>query len=139
MSFRFVAAILAALVVAAGAGWIAGASSRSLVERERARAEMQAMFADARANILDGRVNVYESSFGSAVESFQAARNRIAQIQTRLREIGQPEQAGRLQVATSHLSDAQHYAAAFDARAQDAADEAMKALLAASGGAPPNN
>jgi len=136
MSFKVVVAILLAAVGLVGLGWMAGASSRSVIERERGRAEMRAQFADARANILDGRVNVFESHWGESVGSFQAARNRIAQLQARLREIGQPEQAGRLEIATSHLSDAQHFAASFDPRAQDAATKALEALLAAGNAAP---
>ena len=86
------------------------------------------------AAILNGRVNLFESHTGDAMQSFQQARNRIAQIQRQLREIGQPEQAGRLEIASSHVSDAQHFAAAFDGRAQGAAEEALKALSAAGGG-----
>jgi hypothetical protein len=137
MSFKFVGVILLAILAAAGVGWMAGRSSLSVAEQQRARAEMRAEFADARAAILDARVNLFESNFGNAIEACQNARNRIGQIQTQLRAIGQPDQAGRLEIANTHLSDAQHLAAAFDRGAQDAAAQALKALDAAGSGGTP--
>jgi hypothetical protein len=121
----------AVIALAGGAGWMAGSSGRALVEQERAREEMRAEFADARASILAGQVAVFENSPGNAVQDFQNARDRIGQIQTQLREIGQPEQAGRLNITLSQLSDAQHFAAAFDDKAHGAAEDALKTLVAA--------
>ena len=134
MSLRLVAIVLIALVVAALGGWFAGASGRSVVELERNRFEMRAEFAESRALILDGRVNLFQSNFGNVIERFQNARNLIGRVQVQLREIGQVEQAGRLEIAQSHLNDAQHKAAAFDtAGAQFAAEQAINALAAAAG------
>jgi len=135
MSIRVVVAILLAIVAAAGVGWLAGASGRSAVEVDRTRFELRAEFAEARALVQDGRVSLFLSNFGDAVARFDRARGFIGRVQSRVREMGQVEQAGRLEVALSHLSDAQRAAAAFDApRGQAAAEEALKALQAASGG-----
>jgi hypothetical protein len=135
MSIRVVIAILIAVVAAAGAGWFAGASGRSAVEVDRARFELRAEFAEARALVQDGRVSLFLSNFGDAVERFERARGFIGRVQSRVREMGQVEQAGRLEVALSHLSDAQRAAASFDPkRGQAAAEEALKAMAAASGG-----
>lgn len=134
MSLKAVIAALLALVLAVAVGWLAGASGRAALEQSRTRTEMRAEFADARAEVLRARVSLFESNFGNAIEACQNARNRIAQIQAQLRELGQPDQAGRLEVAVAHLSDAQQFAAAFDARAQQAASEALDALEAAGGG-----
>lgn len=135
MSFKIVGIILVALVIAATGGWLAGASGRSVIEAERNRSELRAQFADARALVLDGRVSVFLSNFGDAIQRFQNARNRIGFVQRSLRETGQVEQAGRLEIALSHLADAQHAAAMFDAtRAQFAAEQALGALQAAGGG-----
>jgi hypothetical protein len=134
MSFKLILVILVALVVAALSGWFAGASGRSVMELERNRSEMRAEFSEARALVLDGRVNLYQSNFGNAIERFQNARNLIGRIQGQLREIGQVEQAGRLEIALSHLSDAQRASAAFDiTKAHAAAEQAIQALGAASG------
>jgi len=134
MSFKLILVILAALVVTALGGWFAGASGRSVIELERNRSEMRAEFSEARALVLDGRVNLYQANFGNSIERFQNARNLIGRVQVKLREIGQVEQAGRLEIALSHLSDAQRAAAAFDtAKSQMAAEQAAQALTAASG------
>jgi hypothetical protein len=135
MPIRFVGIILLALVAAVGAGWMAGAAGRTVLERDLQRSAMRVEFADARALALDGRVSLFQSNFGDAIERFQLARTRIRRVQAQLREIGQAEQAGRLEIALSHLSDAQRAASMFDAvRAQAAADQAMQALLAAGAG-----
>ena len=134
MSFRFVLIILLSLVVAAGAGWFAGASGRAAVELARDRMELRAEFAESRALILDARLSLIHSNFGDAVERFQRARTLIGRVQTRVREIGQVEQAGRLEIALSHLADAQRLSATFDvARADAAAEESLKALQSAGG------
>jgi hypothetical protein len=134
MSLRVVGVILIALVAAAGAGWLSGASGRSALERERDLFEMRAEFAEARALVLDARVSLFLSNFGDAIQRLQQARTFVTRLQTRLREMGQTDQAGRLEIANSNLADAQRLAATFDAtRAQAAADQAMAALRAAAG------
>ena len=134
MSFKVIVVILAALVASALGGWFAGASGRSAIELESRRAGMRAEFAEARALVLDGRVNLYQTNFGNSIERFQQARNFIGRIQVGLREGGQVEQAGRLEIALSHLSDAQRACAAFDTTAaHTAAEQAIQALAAASG------
>ena len=135
MSIKVIGIVLLAIVVAAGAGWFAGGSGRSVAERERDRSEMRAEFAEAKSLVLAARVSLYQSNFGDAIQQLQGARTLIGRVQARLREMGQTEQAGRLEIALSSLSDAQRLAATFDVtRAQAAADQAMQALQAAAGG-----
>ena len=96
---------------------------------------MRAEFSEARALVLEGRVSLFISNFGDAIQRFQQASQRIGAIQSRLRALGQVEQASRLQIAISSLGDAQRSAAAFDTtKAQAAADQALGALRAAAGG-----
>jgi hypothetical protein len=134
MSIRVVGVILLGLVVAVGVGWFAGSAGRSAVEREQAVIEMRAEFSEARALVLEGRVSLYISNFGDAIAQFQQASRRIAAVQSRLREIGQVEQAGRLEIAVSSLGEAQRLAATFDTtKAQASAEQAMEALRAAAG------
>jgi hypothetical protein len=134
MSIRVVGVILLALVVAAGLGWFAGSAGRSAVERHQAVIEMRADFSEARALVLEGRVSLYVSNFGDAIAQFQQASRRIAAVQSRLREIGQVEQAGRLEIAVSSLGEAQRLAATFDTtKAQASAEQALEALRAAAG------
>jgi hypothetical protein len=135
MSIRVIAVIIVALVVAAIGGWVTGSAGRSAVEREQAVMEMRAEFAEARALVLEGRVSLYVSNFGDAIQQFQRAGRLITAVQSRLREIGQVEQAGRLEIAVSSLGEAQRLAATFDTtKAQASAEQALDALRAASGG-----
>ncbi|MCC7007623.1 MAG: hypothetical protein IT184_02295 [Acidobacteria bacterium] len=134
MSLKLIGILLLSLVVAAGAGWMAGASGRSALELEQQRTVMRAEFAEARAQVLDGRVSLYQSNFGNAVERFQRSRDLIGQIQAQLRQMGLVDQAGRLEIAITHLSDAQQASAAFDqTKAHFAADQAFEALTKAGG------
>ena len=104
------------------------------MEIERGRAEMRAEFSEARALVLDGRLSLFQNNFGDAIQRFQGARDLIGRVQARLRQMGQVEQAGRLEIAISELSDAQRASSTFDTvRAQAAADRAVQALRVAAG------
>jgi hypothetical protein len=135
MSIRVIGVILLALVAAAGVGWFTGSSGQSELERERAGLELRAEFSEARALVLEGRVSLFVSNFGDAIQRFEQAGQRIGPIQSRLRAMGQVEEASRLQIAISSLGDAQRSAAGFDTtKAQASADQALGALRAAAGG-----
>jgi lipopolysaccharide biosynthesis regulator YciM len=134
MSLKLIGILLLSLIAAAGTGWVAGSSGRSALELDQRRTIMRAEFAEARAQVLDGRVSLYQNNFGDAVQRFQRARDLIGRIQSSLRELGQVDQAGRLEIAISHLSDAQRAAAAFDqTKGHGAAAQAVQALTGAGG------
>jgi hypothetical protein len=122
--------IVLAVCVAAGAGWLWGASGKSSVELARRGIEEQLDFSEARRSILDGRVSLFVVNFGDASRHFEEARAFIEHAQQRWRETGQAERAGRLEVVLAHLRDAQRLSAALDAGAQNAADAAVQALIA---------
>jgi hypothetical protein len=135
MSIRVIGVILLALLFAAVGGWFVGSSGRSAVERAQTVTLMRAEFAESRALVLEGRVSLFQSNFGDAIQQFQQANALIGRLQAQLREIGQIEQAGRLEIAASNLGDAQRLAALLDAtKAQAAAEQALGALRVASGG-----
>ena len=83
---------------------------------------------EARALVLEGKVAVFQLNFGDASKRFEAARVAVERMQTALRETGQAEPAGRLEVVLSHLRDAQRLAVSLDANARNAADAALQAL-----------
>jgi len=114
-----------------GTGWIWGASGRADIDRARRAAELRADFAEARALLLDARVSLFKVNFGDAGRSLDTARARVATLQTRLREVGQAERAGRLEIVLAHLGDAGRLTLALDARAHAAAESALAALTAA--------
>lgn len=128
MSPRLIGSVVLALVVSFGVGWLAGAAGRGAAEQQLAAAEERANFAQVRALIGDGRVSLFLVNFGDASRRFEEARGVVEKVQTKLRESGQAERAGRLEIALSHLKDAQRLAASLDSSAQGAAAEALRAL-----------
>ena len=122
-------AIVAAIVLgAAASGWMFGASGRSDVELARRAAVQRADLHEARAFILEGNVAIFQLNFGDATKRFESARVAVERMQAALRETGQAEPAGRLEVVLSHLRDAQRLAVSLDANARSAADQALQAL-----------
>jgi len=105
-----------------------GASGRSEVEQARRAAVQRSDLNEARALVLEGTVALFQSNFGDATKRFDRARVAVERIQTALRETGQAEPAGRLEIVLSHLRDAQRLAVALDANARNAADAALQAL-----------
>ncbi len=123
-----------ALIVAlamVGGGWLWGASGRSEAEQAQRAAELRAGFAESRALLLEARVHLFTVNFGSAGRALDEARARSTALQTRLREAGQTERAGQLEIVLAHIGDAGRLALALDARAQNAAEGALNALAAA--------
>jgi ribosomal protein L29 len=134
MTFKLVAILLASLVVAFGAGMAVGTSGRASIERERSLANLRAEFSESRALVLESRISVRAGNFGDAIGRLQQARTLIGRVQTTLREMGQPAQAGQLEVAQSHLRDAHSAAARFDLGADASAAQALATLDAVKDG-----
>ena len=131
MSLKLIGWAALALVLVFGAGWITGSAGRSAAEDARREADGRADFAEARGRIMEGRVSLFLVNFGDASRRFEDARAIVERAQTRLREIGEAERAGRLEIVLTNLREAQRLAAALDASAQNAADQAVQALDAA--------
>ena len=117
-----------AIVAALCAGWLWGASGRSATEQQRRQLEERLDFSEAHAALADGRVSLYLVNFGDANRHFDDALRVVQRVQTRLREVGQPERAGRLEVVLAQVREAQRLSAALDQGAQSAADQALQAL-----------
>lgn len=128
MNPRIAMGVLGGLVLALGVGWCAGNSGRSEAELARRDAVERVETALARAQILDGRVSLFQNNFGEATKRFNDARAIVERMQTQLREQGQSERAGRLEVVLGHLREAQRLALALDHGAHNQAEEALKAL-----------
>jgi hypothetical protein len=128
MTLRLAGWLALAAVILFGAGWLVGSSGRSTADQERRAFEERADFASARALILEGRVSLFLVNFGDASRRFEEARVIVERAQTRLRESGQAERAGRLEIVLTKLRDAQRLSSSLDAAAQNAAAEALRAL-----------
>lgn len=130
MTPKAIGGIVLALLVALGAGWVWGASGKSSVDQERRRLEQRAGYEVARASLLDGRVSLFLNNFGDAGRHFETSRLALEDLQSKLREVGQAERAGRIEIVLSSVKDAQRLAAQLDASAQNAATAALQALSA---------
>jgi hypothetical protein len=130
MTPKVLGGIVLAVLVALGAGWVWGASGKSTVDQERRRLEQRTDYESARAHLLDGRVSLFLNNFGDAGKHFENARIDLEALQSKLREVGQPERAGRIEIALSSVKDAERLAALLDASAQNAAAAALQALSA---------
>ena len=128
MSPKSIAWISLVVIVAALSGWVWGASGRSEIDRDRRAAEQRADLLEARALILDGQVQIFLVNFGEASRRFESAIGAVERLQTTLRETGQAERAGRLEIPLTHLRDAQRLAASLDPSARNSAEEALQAL-----------
>jgi hypothetical protein len=125
---KLVASIGVAVLLAFGLGWFLGASGKSTIELDRRQHEQRADLAEARGLVLEGRVALFQLNFGDAAKRFDSARAILERAQMRLRETGQAERAGQLEVALAHLKDAGRLAVALDPTAQSAAEQALQAI-----------
>jgi hypothetical protein len=130
MTLKLVGWCALAVVLVFGAGWLAGSSGRASIDDERRLASSRADYAEARAFALEGRVSLFQSNFGEASRAFESARAIVEGAQARLRQAGDAAGAGQLEVALSQLREAQRLSLALDARAQQAADEAVRVIAA---------
>ena len=130
MTPKAIGGILLAVVVACAGIWIWAESRTSAVDQVRRQVEQRADYETARAEALDARVSLFLNNFGDASKHFEAARTSLMHLQTMLREVGQAERAGRIEIVLSSLKDAQRMAAQLDANAQNAAAAALQALSA---------
>jgi hypothetical protein len=130
MSFRPVAWIAIAALLTLGGGWLWGASGKAAVMADRRALTDRAELAEVRALVLGGRVSLFELNYGDAARQFGDAHRAIGPIQTRLRETGQAERAGRLEIVLAHLRDAERLSSAVDATAHASAAQAAQALRA---------
>jgi len=118
------------LLVVFGAGWYLGASGRSALAIERRALEEHAALSDAQAALLEARLSFADSNFGDARRQLEAARVALSDVQVRLRETGQPERAGNVEIVLAHIKDADRLAALLDRSADQATASALQALAA---------
>ena len=121
---------IVAVLVSLGIGWMWGASGKSAIDQERRALEQRADVQFARAEGLAGRVSLFMNNFGDASTHFEQARMALEHLQLTLREVGQAERAGRIEIALSSLKDAVRLSNQLDASAQNAATAALQALAA---------
>jgi len=130
VTFRTATVVAVLLGLALLSGWVWGASGKAAVVAERRAFEERGDLADARADLLQARLSLLGSNFGDAGASLDRARVILADVQVRLRETGQAERAGRVEIVLAHVRDAEQLTTALDRTAESAAAQAVEALTA---------
>ena len=134
---RGISFVAMGVAVAFFVGWLVGASGTSALEQERDRHARQSEVAQAEALLLGARVSLFETNFGDAGARLDRALVLVTGVQTGLRESGQAERAGRLEIVATQIRDAALLARQFDGGAQAAIDGALAGLRAAMSTEPP--
>ena len=93
-------AIVVALVVCLGAGFIWGNSGRSTLQTTLDDAKLQLDLAEARGDILDGRVSLYNNNFGDASRHFESAKAPLQRLQQRYANNGKREAASSIDASS---------------------------------------
>jgi hypothetical protein len=128
VTFKSFGVIAIAILIALGVGWFWGASGKSGVSAERRALEERATIAEARVALHDARMSLRASNFGEAAKHLEAARMLATGLQARLREVGQPERAGHVEIVLAHVRDAERMTSALDRAAENATAQADDAL-----------
>jgi hypothetical protein len=128
MNMKAVGWITLAVVVAFGIGWLVGTSGRATVSLELGRAVEHASFLEARGLVFEGRVDLMRGEDSEAGRRFGEARAVVERVQRRLREAGQAERAGQLEIAVAQLTDAEQQAVEGMDGAGSAAEAALRTL-----------
>jgi hypothetical protein len=128
---KILLAILVALIVCLGAGFIWGNSGRSTLQTTLDDARLQLDLAEARGDILDGRVSLYNNNFGDASRHFESAKAPLQRLKQRYADEGKREAASSIEAASAHVGEAQQLSAKLDPSANNKAGQALDAIKAA--------
>ena len=119
------------LVVALGAGYWWGASGRGLAQDALDGVQQRLDLAEARGRILEARVSLYNVNFGDAQRQLDDAKAPLTRARNRVQVDGKKESADALTTALGHVQEAQRLAGRLDQTANSRANEALKAIEAA--------
>lgn len=131
MSMRGMGYVALAVVVALGIGWLLGASGKSTLAQERDELALRHQAVQAEALMLGARVSLFETNFGDAGRRLDEALALVTSVQARLRERGEAERAGRLEIVAGRVREAAQLARQFDGAAQTPIDAAIDGLRGA--------
>ena len=119
------------LAVALGAAYWWGASGRSTAQDALGGVQQRLDLAEARGYILEARVSLYNVNFGDAQRQLDDAKGPLTRARNRAQEEGRKASADGLSTALGHVQEAQRLAGRLDQSANSRANEALKAIEAA--------
>ena len=125
---RIALAVLVAILVTLGLGFVWGSSGRVTAERARDEARQQLDLAEARGELLEARVSLYNVNFGDAARHFEQAKVPLQRVQERYAREGNKEAAAAIAAAIERASDGQKLAAKLDQTANARANDALEAI-----------
>ena len=125
---KFILRIGLALLVAAGAGWVLGASGRLNSDRALQVGDLRAELLEGRAAVLDARLDIYSINFGNASRHFEAARTALRAANQRLMSLSRTEDAKSLEAALNRIDEAQRAAGQLNQDANALAADAAKTI-----------
>lgn len=120
--------VLLAVVVALLAGYLWGSSGRRAAEHTLQASTLRGELVEARVSVLAARVEIYNVNFGNAGRHLQEALDRLRLATPQIKELGSPEDAARLERATTKVQEAQQLAGKLDQGANGRAADAAAAL-----------
>ena len=125
---KFILRIGLALLIAAGVGWVLGASGRSNSDRALQIADLRAELLEGRAAVLDARLDIYSVNFGDASRRLEAARTALGAANRRLMSLSRTEDAKSLEAAFTRIDEAQRAAGQLNQDANALAADAAKTI-----------
>ena len=121
-------AVVVALLVAFGGGWLWAASGRWQSERALQAAELRSELLEGRNRLLDARLSVYDLNFGDASRHFEDAKGLLRRAEERLKALRRDDDVKRLDSAVTTIDDAQRMAGTLDQAANRRAGEAARTV-----------
>jgi hypothetical protein len=125
-------AVLVALLVTLGLGYVWGSSGRLAMTGALDEAKQQLDLAEARGHLLDARVSLYNVNFGDASRHFEETKAPLGRVHERYRSEGKKAAAESIAAAMVRAEEGQRLAAKLDQTANAKAAQALEAIKAAS-------
>jgi hypothetical protein len=130
---KLAAAGVLLLVLALGGAYWWGASGRSTAQDALEGLQQRLDLAEARGYILEARVSLYNVNFGDAQRQLDDAKAPLTRARDRAQQQDKKESVDALSAALTHVQEAQRLAGRLDQNANSRANEALKAILTATG------
>lgn len=83
---------------------------------------------DGRSAVLDARLQIYSVNFGEVSRHLEDARSRLRRADERLKNLGRPEDAARVESALAQIDEAQRLVGKLDQSANARAAEVAKTI-----------